>query len=400
MQQAICNQTLSNLPINDTGFFGVQGFTGLSNPISGVESAITQIVPISGTFSNLWIEARDTVTSGTMSITLRKNGADTDLVVDITSGSTGNNTSDNVTVAAGDEISFKIDSAGNAMSSGFAYGLCFEGDVAKQSIYMNHLTGVLNGGSRQYNHFFGNWVWGSFEDQKRNAIPGDFTIKELHITLNTNPTEGNEFTFSVYKNNSNEASSEIVFTPDGDLTQSVTGLSIDLAQNDWIVLSMIISEGNLGSSRIAQVSLVVEADTDGESILGGSTDDNIFETPNYTYFVTANNGWEDTERLGIMCPADFTLSQFTIRNGSTPGFGQTFTHHPRIENADGNQVVTLTNFGTTGNDNVNTDDLTAGDMITGILFEQTGTRTVNSTWSCVQFIAPPVSGRRIFISTS
>lgn len=103
-------------------------YTDTSGQNSTTETQLGNIMPLSGTLKNLWVDVfTNTLNAGNVVYTLMKNGVATTLTQTITHGVTSitGDTTNSVTVTAGDRISFRIVTGGasGVTAAAFSYML-------------------------------------------------------------------------------------------------------------------------------------------------------------------------------------------------------------------------------------------------------------------------------------
>ena len=115
-KQCFTNGNLVSISANSTNYNNLMGSGAFNNPPSGTETDRIEIAPNAGVIRNMRFQLDTAVTAGSITLTLRVNGADTALTKTITTGTTGDDLVHEVTVAADDELSWKIVSASGTNS--------------------------------------------------------------------------------------------------------------------------------------------------------------------------------------------------------------------------------------------------------------------------------------------
>lgn len=215
-------------------------------PSGGASAEGLTIIPVAvaGTFRNFRIKLGTAPGTGvTRTFTVRKNGVDTALVVAISgTATTGSDTSNDISFAAGDYISIKhVVTGGTAAAVGYiGSSLEFEGDS----------TAIALGGCQVFSdawssdRFFP--VMGTFgagtsaptsssrETRSLFNVAGTITDFCYRVNFTTRSFSGTE-TLRLRKNNANEASTDLsVSSGTGTKTGSVGSLSITVAAGDEI----------------------------------------------------------------------------------------------------------------------------------------------------------------------
>ncbi|GAJ11751.1 unnamed protein product, partial [marine sediment metagenome] len=219
--------TLSNIA---TEYAQVMGETW--SP-SSTENDYRQVCPTSGKIKNLYVALN--VDPGTSPdayrFTLRVNKADSALTVTITADdTTGNDTAHEVTVAAGDVLTMKIEPLNGPSATPYAcWGMTFVPDTDGESIVIAGTDNSLNTGVTEYIYLAGNWSsWSA--DELKHTLGQSCTLKKLYVLLSAAPGDGKSYTFTLRKPGNGQI--------DGNLTVTITGAAAttgnDVAHTDAI----------------------------------------------------------------------------------------------------------------------------------------------------------------------
>lgn len=164
------------------------------------ENDYRQVCPTPGKIKNLYVALN--VDPGTSPdayrFTLRVNGADSALTVTITADDiTGNDTAHEVTVAAGDVLTMKIEPLNGPSATPYAYwGMTFVADTDGESIVIAGADNALDTGVTEYNYLAGSWTsWSATEDQ--HSLGQLCTLKKLYVLLSAAPGAGKSYAFTV-----------------------------------------------------------------------------------------------------------------------------------------------------------------------------------------------------------
>lgn len=315
------------------------------------EDAVEQLVASAGTIKNLYIElAVAPGVASTAAFTLRKNGADTALTVTISgTDTTGSDTSNTVTFAAGDRINWKcVTSAVASGSTNPRISADYAGDTANESLLLGRIDAT---GDNVYYPIDG---WGSSTQSTfvlaKQLIATAGTIKKLYVRLNTAPGAGNSRTFTVYKNGSTTALTLTISNT--DTTGNDTTHSFTVAAGDKLALF----NNDDATSAATQVSwgCVFTADTAGEfPILGGTNDD---PSNSATEYITINsvNGtfgtWNATEANRLAFGRTSWVKNMYVELTTAPGAGNSYTFTLRNNAGATALSVAISEANTTGND--------------------------------------------------
>lgn len=301
--------------------------------------------------------------------TLYKNGVATDLVVTIADTATeGQDTTHSVSVSPGDYIALEsnpINSPDNPFPP--RYSLLFE-TSSNQFSYGGH-TNLVNLGtstSRQYMALTGGQPSTSSDLSTRTPCPIHCTIRALYVRTNVSPGSGNSITVSIYKNGSEEASSQVVLS-DAETTEFVTGLAIDVQPGDELSISQVSASSPTAS--LLKWAVAIEPDTSGEAFIGFGHISSGSPSATVASFqavsTNANNPWRtaNEEYMRIPIPAETTFSKLRLKSTFAPGSGKSFTIRSRVgasaSPSNGSLAAVLADTNMTVEDAVNSDVLSS-----------------------------------------
>lgn len=220
-----------NIP---TGFFPL--VPDASNPFDNTESEVQQIVAAPGKFKSLFLKLSNNPGSGgeAYKMTLRVNGADTALTVTISGASTsGNDLSNEVTVAAGDLVCWKktaISTPQNNVS--VRAGFAFVADKPNQSLFINGFKIALDTSSNRYHSLSHRLeVWNA-DEYKVRQLGQPLSIKHFYVRVSNAPGVGKSWTFRVRKN---DADTKLAVTISGtDTTGNDTTHILSVKDDDYL----------------------------------------------------------------------------------------------------------------------------------------------------------------------
>lgn len=192
----------------DGSFMTTGGVTTLSAaatrylPIQGGIPSTTvgnaeSIIPTAGTINSAYVELGGTPGAGrSYTATLVKNGVDTALTVTVSdSATTGSDTANSVSVAAGDKVYWKIVPAGSPSARMIGIGVRWLPTTDGEYIH----TGVSvapSASTAQYGSA-GNSNFGA-TTQRGGSVPNsNYTIKNLYVDVDTAPGSGKSIAFAV-----------------------------------------------------------------------------------------------------------------------------------------------------------------------------------------------------------
>lgn len=147
------------------------------------EASVAQVCPAPGTIKDLYVEVNTAPGSGkSWTVTLYKNGVSTGLTATVSdTGRTANDTSNTVTVAAGDLLSWELTPSGTPSSTRVAMSAVFSPDTDGESVVMNGDDNTLSSLNTAYIGTVGFGAYNVTETVRQEVAPIDFTAKNLYV---------------------------------------------------------------------------------------------------------------------------------------------------------------------------------------------------------------------------
>lgn len=202
----------------------------------------SQVCPTSGKIKNLYVLLSDDAGRKTDAyrFTLRVNGVDSALTVTIvTPGTEGNDTTHEVTVAAGDILSLKCEPIDGPANTPFAQmGLTFLADTDGESIILGVSTNALHSTLTEYNELQAALIdpWTTIEAEHYQLIQA-CTLKKLYLLLSAAPGAGKSYTFTLRKPGNGQADGNLTVTiADAATSGSDTSHTDDVSDDDYMDL--------------------------------------------------------------------------------------------------------------------------------------------------------------------
>jgi hypothetical protein len=384
------NLTTANIEYNAVNYANSSGGSG--SPWTTSEYLRQSKMPDSGTISNLYFKVTVAPGSGKSHVvTVRKNSVDTSLTCTIADAETEcSDASNSFTYAQGDLISIKIGPVNSpALADASTWSVDIEDDTAKSSSYGGCVSSnFATEGDRVYLHPNGDDGPNAAILTTQMVVPLEGTID--NFTVDMTPGDST-FNFSIYKNGVEESSS-VLSLSSTSTSAVVEGLGIDVTAGDLISISAQEIITGTGDYSGTHYGFNIIADTDGESILSGTSSNNAFGDE-YNFLTSIEGTWQTETPM--------------IQGGGLT----TFTMKDLIVDSHDGSVSTLLTYNYTIRKNGASTDLTcflggAGGLIqcqdttnevsfdngdeTTIFFE----RKVSSgsgervRWAVIQYIAP------------
>lgn len=250
---------------------GATTYLGLAsyNAVSSTENDRKQLCSSSGTLQNTRVKLTTAPGAGKSAVfTLRKNGVDTAITCTISdSATTASDTSNTVTVAAGDTLGWSCALTAAGVSSFCELAIEYVGDTANESQLMGGSEQAFSNADGTLS-ISGNCTQGdpddTFSDQ---VIATAGTIKNLYVKLTAAPGVGKTRTYTVFINGSSTAITCTI--SDAATTANDTTHSVSVSAGDRIA----VRQPTTGSPNTTNIhlGLTFVATTDGQfPILAGA----------------------------------------------------------------------------------------------------------------------------------
>ena len=219
---------------------------GALDNFSATENDHRQVCPTSGTIKNLYVElSTDPGTApDAYKFTVRLNGATVaeSLIVTITANDkTGNDTTHNLVVTAGDILTMKIEPLNSPSSTPASkWGMTFVADTDGESILLGGSSDDLNNGATEYALLIGEAtdepLWTANENECYQ-LGQTCTLKKLYVLLSAAPGAGNKYTFTVRI--AGASSNVVAEVADAATTGNSSALTDTVANDDYVDLQVV-----------------------------------------------------------------------------------------------------------------------------------------------------------------
>jgi len=173
----------------------------------GNESLAQQPMPTTGKFTYARVtlsSAPDPGGADGYRFMLRKNGADTLMVIDITGDSTSSNALQDIDFAVGDAFNWKMTAIGAPPNKVYAsWGLVYEPDTVGEAIILGGTQDTPHTTTTEQNTLtnWANSVWHTFNDAARDdeQVLFEMTLKKMAVRLEVAPGAGKSYKFTLYR---------------------------------------------------------------------------------------------------------------------------------------------------------------------------------------------------------
>ena len=359
---------------------------------------VAQTVSTPGTLKNLRVELNDVPGTGTYVVTLHRRvglggWANTTLTCTVAAdGTTASDTVNEVSVAAGDVICLQCNPDSPDSARYARWTMIFEGNNAKESLILGQ--GVSTTGSTQY-FAMGRGISTGVEDEVRSVCPTNGTIKNLFVQLENDPGTAPDAYRYTLRINGVTKSVTTTITANNKIGND-TGNSEAVLAGDIITL-MCEPLNTPSTSTATGWGVTFVADTDGESLILGGSDNSLNATTiEYNLLVTrTSNFWDAAEAEAYQLAQECTFKSLYMLLKFGPGNGDGFSFKVRRNGASpgGGLGVDIVGAAVTGNDTVNTIAISDDDEV-DMMCDPTGLpgSLNNAYWGLVAYIEPPEAG--------
>jgi len=356
------------------------------------------VVTNPGTLRNLRVELDGVPGTGTYTFTLHRavgEGAFANTTLTCTvaaDGTVASDTAHDVSVAAGDWICLECnpDSPDNARYA--RWTMEFEGDNANESLILCPYGWL--GNSSTYYKAIGRPGYYGTEYQAVSVCPTAGKIKDLYVQMTADPgTAPDAYKFTLRKNGS-DTTLTCTITAD-DVSGNDTAHEVTVAAGDLLTVACEPLNSPSVSTAVC-MGMTFEADTDGESVIWGGSNNGTNTTDTEYHYLTpwlhaSVSAWTSTEAQRYQLVQECIFKKFYVALWREPGAGKSNTVTIRQEGASpaSGLAVTISDTDLTGNDTAHTISISDDDSV-GIMCVPSGTPQLNLVfWGLVCDTAPP-----------
>jgi len=370
---------------------------------------LAQAIPAPGKLRNLRVELNDVPGTGTYTFTLYRRvgvGAwgDTTLTCTVAAdGTVATDTAHDVTVAAGDVVCLKCapSSPDNTRYARWAWE--FEGDTANESLLL--LTGVTSATQDRYYGVQGKASSESIENDARCVCPTPGKIKDLFVQLKDDPGTAPDAYRIVLRVNGADSDDgggnalECTIVANNK-TGNDTTHEISVAAGDILTVKVDPVDSPTVST-IAAIGMTFVANTDGESIITGGTDNDLDSGDTEYNYLCGWGQWGGTEAQRYQLAQECVFKKLYVLLSGDPGGTDKYTFTVRLEGAspaDG-LAVEIAGGSTTGNDTAHTISVSDGEVV-NLMCVPTDTPAVKDAyWGLVCYIVSAVAHEKALSDT-
>lgn len=308
------------------------------------ESPFNNSCPSAGSFSNLRVRITAAPGAGnSRTYTFRNNGADTALACTISGASdtTCSDTSDSISITAGDDVSFENSQLCCPNAANFDFSARFTSTTAGETIM---LGGIGNGDidTSRYLPVMGTEEvagGGDSEAAINMVMPVAGTAKNLYVDLTAVPGVGNSWAMTLRKNGADTA-----------LTCTISGLSttctdtsntVSIAVGD--LLAIAATETGTATITKMKPSLTYLVGTDGDFVVSAASREALSTSATqYLNPDAGDTGESTTENDVDNISEDFTVKSIYVDLGTAPGASKSRVFTLRQNDGDASPTLSCT----------------------------------------------------------
>lgn len=253
-------------------------FGGASNSFTSVEFDHEIVIPTAGTFKKMYGRLAGIVGDGkSRTFTFVKNSSDTSLAFTIANlDATGNDTSNTVSVVAGDSVVLKCTSSGSPDPQAIRAGIVFVPTTSDLFIVASgNRTGYNTTSDRYGFPSHGLRDWQVTEADRRILSFPSFdivTFKNMYVLLSgsASPSAGRKITLTLRKDGSDTA---LALTMSGSTTSGNVTADVEMSDDSlWGIEAQPTTQFGQGpNQRRSQISFAVEMNSDATVRFNGGT---------------------------------------------------------------------------------------------------------------------------------
>lgn len=329
-------------PSNTTQTFSgfVLGSAGGTTPITTITGISESPMPVPGTFSNLTVGFQTTITQGTWTVTMTKNGSATALTCTVQSGTqTCSDTTHTVSVVAADTVGYTYIPSGTptAPANSFPLAILFTSTNTNESVLLTsgYGAGVLSTTVTNYLSIVGSPTFSTTENISSFVLPVAGLIDHMYMQSNVAPGGSASYTFTVEKNGADAAVTCTVSaaaTTCNDLSNSVAFAAGDTVSIKSVPASspatMKVRFGFRWKPTVSGQALImgsangVATSGTGNTPMNGISSVSGTEQNREDIVPIANVTFKQLYALVSTAPGGATTRTMTLRKGAAPGNAQ------------------------------------------------------------------------------
>jgi hypothetical protein len=328
--QGMIGQIIGNGQNSTSGATRYLGLSSGGGAWNTTESALVQVMPIAATISTTRVCLSGTSGTGSRIFTVRKNSVDTSITANITNATCSADTTNTVTVVAGDLVTLKQVTSGTLNSTRSMWAIKIQAANANEFPMLMSTMNQVGAGQTRYHDLQGDFG-GQFTEQYTQYIfPTSGTLDKMYIKTDANAATSTLVT-TLRINNVDTALATTLSA--GNSTQNNVSDVVPINAGDIASLKFV----NNGSANLrVAVGMRFRPTVDGESIAGYNSNSNLSQaTTSYSTAMGAGTTLDPTEANVKQLVLAGTLKKlYGATYSNLGGSGQTMTTIARKNSAD------------------------------------------------------------------
>jgi hypothetical protein len=321
--------------------------------------------PEAGTLSNFRLRLDAAPGSGKQWVfTIRKNGVATGLTITIAnSATTGADTTDSVSIAAGDQISVSCTPTGTPTQPNVvSWASSFESTTARKTVLLSSsYLSTAAGASTEYAYPSGSLGFSTTATNRDQIVTVAGTLTKITALLGTAPGSGKSFAITLYKNG--VATALVATVSDTATTATGTG-SVSVDVGDTIRVGCVPTSSP--AATLVSFGITFEPTVDGNHmILAGNTNNSVNTVATSFEYLTSPSDvtWNATESNRFVIGTPTTLKTLRIVLSAAPTAGRSWVFTVRVNGVDTALTASIADAETTANVSADV-EVAAGDTLT------------------------------------
>lgn len=393
MDSLIFNNCLNvSLTANVTRYVPVCTFDYNPNNTT-TEANAQEIISGSGTMSDLFVELTTAPGVGnTVTITLMLNGVASALTCTVSgTATTASDTTNTVTVSAGDKISYKwVTSAANSAAR-LRITSKYTGDTANESQIMGKCEALGSGDKYTYPMGRSESAVSTTDAVARQLCPTAGTLRDFYgeMTAGGAPGVGQSRTFELWKNN---AATGVTFTISGtNTTGNDTTNTVSISPGDYLSIKCTSSASPTNAGFLWGFTFVATNNNEFPVLSGTSSDPDTAAAGYGAIFLQNINGVYGSDAQFSCGQTAYALALYA---GCTtaPGSGASWSVAFRINSADTALVASITGTNTSGSDTETVSIADFDNVSIGVTPASTPAAPTNFYWGVNMSLVAPSAG--------
>lgn len=346
MNQVISNGSGQSVSNSTTRYNVLMGAASSDSSWITTEVLRVDIVPVAGTIKDLNIVLDTAPGAGkSYTFTVFKNGSSTNLTLTISGADTsGNDSTNEIDLAAGDRVSIESDPTGTPTSSPVRWSVVFIGDSATDSVLMGGTTFTTTNATT-FAPAHGYTGSDTIEADVETIITTAGTINNLFVRLSLAPGGGQSRAITIRKNAGDTTLTATV--SESDKTADDTVNSFTVVAGDRIAVKIVSSASPAAAGT--QVGIAFVPDSANQFMTASATDLNLSNSATRFLHFSAGDHTPSATETDVQDLTNYsTAKSMRVLLSGSPGAGNNYQFTLRVNGKDTDLTVTISDAATSG----------------------------------------------------